>query len=100
MSGLNSTDGCPSLLPFSLLHMFGSCVFISMPAVLSNYISVSLLPHSSKILTKHSMKEQQYGFRLNGTAVEGVEETVIEHKEYAMGIFWDLRKDLTLLTMT
>ncbi len=78
---------------------------------LSNYRPVSLLPQFSKILekimysrlndfiTKHNiLSDQQYGFRANRTTslalMEFVEEitSAIENKEYAIGIFLDLKK--------
>lgn len=75
---------------------------------LSNYRPVSLLPQFSKILekifydrldTKHNILcDQQYGFRTNRTStfalmefVEGI-TTSIENKEYAIGVFFDIKK--------
>lgn len=81
--------------------------------VLSNYRPISLLPQFSKILekifytrldefiTKHNiLYEQQYGFRANRTTsfaiIEFIEKITkaIENKEYAVGIFLDLKKSV------
>ena len=79
--------------------------------ILSNYRPISLLPKFSKILekifytrinefiTKHNiLYEQQYGFRAKRTTSFAIIEFVdkitkaIENKEYAVGVFLDLKK--------
>ena len=77
----------------------------------TNYRPVSLLPQFSKILeklfnnrlekfiVKHKLlSDSQYGFRSNSSTslaiIESIEEitNAIDHKQYAVGVFIDLKK--------
>lgn len=80
----------------------------------TNYRPVSLLPQFSKILEKlynsrlekcigkpNLLSDSQYGFRANRSTSHAISEAIgeitsaIENKEYAIGIFLDLKKHLT-----